>query len=421
MAFGDPYKRKICYYYDQDIGDCHFGNKHPMKPHRLIITHELIVKYGLFQKMDVFKPYLATAEDMQEFHSEDYVSFLQSLNATRISNDMKNLMSRFQIGTKENDCPVFDGVFKFAQISAGGSLAAAAHINDNTADIAINWAGGLHHAKKSQASGFCYINDIVLCILELLKYHPRVLYVDIDVHHADGVEEAFYTSNRVMTVSFHRYGENFFPGTGNFTECGEAEGRGYSVNVPLKSGIIDEDYEAVFASVMSKVLQVFSPSVVVMQCGSDSIAGDQLGDFNLTLNAHGRCIKFMRKKNIPLILLGGGGYTIENVSRCWCFDTSIALNETIPNDLPENNYSKYFAPLNKLHIEPDPTLPNRNGQQYLSKLIVQIVQNLKNIEPVPSVQFQNMMEPIVIEDSPKRTKSTMSYNNEVIEISDDED
>jgi len=106
-------------------------------------------------------------------------------------------------------------------------------------DICINWSGGLHHAKKEEASGFCYVNDIVLAILELLKYHNRVLYIDIDVHHGDGVEEAFYTTNRVMTVSFHRYGENYFPGTGDLQDIGVGEGQFYSLNVPLKMYIDD--------------------------------------------------------------------------------------------------------------------------------------------------------------------------------------
>ena len=102
------------------------------------------------------------------------------------------------------DCPVFDGLYEFCQISTGGSVAGAVKLNKQQTDIAVNWAGGLHHAKKSEASGFCYVNDIVIAILELLKYHQRVVYIDIDIHHGDGVEEAFYTTDRVMTVSFHK-------------------------------------------------------------------------------------------------------------------------------------------------------------------------------------------------------------------------
>ncbi len=165
-------------------------------------------------------------------------------------------------------------------------------------------SGGLHHAKKSEASGFCYINDIVLCILELLKFNSRVLYIDIDCHHGDGVEEAFYITDRVMTLSFHQFGEDFFPGTGWISDIGAGKGRYYSVNVPLQAGIIDEDYEKVFVPIVSKVMQVFAPSVIVLQCGADSLAGDKLGDFNMTIKGHAKCVEFVRSLNVPLIMLG---------------------------------------------------------------------------------------------------------------------
>lgn len=136
----------------------------------------------------------------------------------------------------------------FAQIYCGASIDCARLINTNQTDIAINWGGGFHHAKKFEASGFCYVNDIVLAGLELLKFHNRILYVDIDVHHGDGVEEAFYLTNRVMTLSYHRYGD-FFPGTGSITDIGEEEGKNYAMNVPLKKGIDDENYLNVFKKV----------------------------------------------------------------------------------------------------------------------------------------------------------------------------
>lgn len=136
----------------------------------------------------------------------------------------------------------------FSQIYSGGSIDGARLINTNQADIAINWGGGLHHAKKIEASGFCYVNDIVLGALELLKFHNRVLYIDIDVHHGDGVEEAFYLTNRVMTLSYHRFGD-FFPGTGSISDIGEDEGKNYALNVPLKKGIDDENYLNVFKKV----------------------------------------------------------------------------------------------------------------------------------------------------------------------------
>jgi histone deacetylase 1/2 len=117
-----------------------------------------------------------------------------------------------------------------------------------SADIAINWAGGLHHAKKREASGFCYVNDIVLGILELLRVYPRVLYIDIDCHHGDGVEEAFYSSERVMTCSFHKFGD-YFPGTGTQKDRGSGKGKGYAVNIPLRDGLTDTTFQQVFEPV----------------------------------------------------------------------------------------------------------------------------------------------------------------------------
>ena len=153
-------------------------------------------------------------------------------------------------------------------------MASAVKLNKQAADIAINWAGGLHHAKKSEASGFCYVNDIVLAILELLKYHQRVLYIDIDIHHGDGVEEAFYTTDRVMTVSFHKYGE-YFPGTGDLRDIGAGRGKYYSLNFPLRDGIDDSSYENIFVPVMSRVMELYQPSAIVLQCGADSLSGDR--------------------------------------------------------------------------------------------------------------------------------------------------
>ncbi|CAO2604560.1 Histone deacetylase 1 [Lemmus lemmus] len=159
-----------------------------MKPHRIRMTHNLLLNYGLYRKMEIYRPPKANAEEMTKYHSDDYIKFLRSIRPDN--------MSEFNVG---EDCPVFDGLFEFCQLSTGGSVASAVKLNKQQSDIAVNWAGGLHHAKKSEASGFCYVNDIVLAILELLKYHHKVLYIHIDIHHGDGVEEAFYTTDRVLS------------------------------------------------------------------------------------------------------------------------------------------------------------------------------------------------------------------------------
>lgn len=173
----DGQKRRVTYFYEPIIGDYYYGQGHPMKPHRIRMAHNLIVHYGLHRRMEINRPYPAATEDIRRFHSDDYVDFLASVSPETLSDhSFSRHLKRFNVG---EDCPVFDGLFGFCQASAGGSIGAAVKLNRGDADIAINWAGGLHHAKKSEASGFCYVNDIVLGILELLKYH-RVMFLQIE-------------------------------------------------------------------------------------------------------------------------------------------------------------------------------------------------------------------------------------------------
>lgn len=252
---------------------------------------------------------------------------------------------------ESTDCPAFNGLYNLCQISAGASIDAATLLLNGETDIAINWAGGLHHAKRSEASGFCYVNDIVLCILELLQVYPRVLYLDIDVHHGDGVEEAFFLTNRVMTVSFHQYGEDFFPGTGNINEVGDYEGKNYSLNIPLKPNISDTAYFELFKDVMQGVMVKYRPHALVIQLGADSLCHDRLGQFNLSLRGHGNCLKYMLAYGLPTIMLGGGGYTIENVARCWAYETGVALGEEIEGSIPKNDmYFQKYGFEGKIHF-----------------------------------------------------------------------
>lgn len=357
-----------------------------MKPHRMRMTHNLLLNYGLYRKMEVYRPHKATQDEMTKFHSDDYIKFLRSIRPDNM-NEFNKLLQRFNVG---EDCPVFDGLYEFCQLSSGGSVASAVKLNKQAADITINWAGGLHHAKKREASGFCYVNDIVLAILELLKYHRRVLYIDIDIHHGDGVEEAFYTTDRVMSVSFHKYGE-YFPGTGDLRDIGAGRGKYYSLNFPLMDGIDDASYEGLFVPVMSRVMDLYQPSAIVLQCGADSLSGDRLGCFNLTLRGHGKCVEFMKRYNLPLMLLGGGGYTIRNVARCWTYETSVALDEEIPNELPYNDYFEYFAPDFKLHISPS-NMVNQNTKEYVDKIRSRLLENLRMLPHTPSVQMAEIPE-----------------------------
>ncbi|KAG8967149.1 histone deacetylase [Tulasnella sp. 419] len=376
----------VSYYYPKATGQYHYGERHPMKPHRLTLTNTLVIGYGLHKKMDhFFSPRPATQEELEEYHDPDYIDFLRRVRVG--SALVKEGQDCYNFG---EDCPVFEGLYEFCRQYAGGSLVAARKLAQGTTDIAINWSGGLHHAKKAEASGFCYVNDIVLAILELLRYHPRVLYIDIDIHHGDGVEHAFYHTNRVMTVSFHKYNGDFFPGTGKLDDNGTGLGKYFSLNVPLQDGIDDESYVALFKNVMGPTIQSFQPSSIVLQCGADSLGCDRLGAFNLSINAHGECVRFIKDHNIPLLVLGGGGYTIRNVSRCWTYETSLLLNTEVPEPLPDTPFNHFFAPDHALHPKIVKKVDNLNDSKSLENIRVSILEKLRYLQGAPSVQMQEL-------------------------------
>ncbi|KAJ5095743.1 Histone deacetylase RPD3 [Penicillium alfredii] len=376
--------KKVAYFYDSDVGNYAYVSGHPMKPHRIRMTHSLVMNYGLYKKMEIYRAKPASKYEMTQFHTDEYIDFLSKVTPDNMDQFSKE-QSRYNVG---DDCPVFDGLFEFCGISAGGSMEGAARLNRSKCDVAVNWAGGLHHAKKSEASGFCYVNDIVLGILELLRFKQRVLYVDIDVHHGDGVEEAFYTTDRVMTVSFHKYGE-YFPGTGELRDIGVGSGKYYAVNFPLRDGINDLSYKSIFEPVIKSVMEWYRPEAVVLQCGGDSLSGDRLGCFNLSMRGHANCVNFIKSFDLPTLILGGGGYTMRNVARTWAFETGILVGEGLESELPYNDYYEYFAPDYELDVRPS-NMDNANTKEYLDKIRNQVVENLKRTAFAPSVQMTDV-------------------------------
>ncbi|PPQ90414.1 hypothetical protein CVT25_014932 [Psilocybe cyanescens] len=406
---GETQKKRVCYFFDSDIGGFHYGPGHPMKPTRIRMCHSLVMNYGLYKKMEIFRAKPATKREMTQFHSDEYVEFLSRITPSNMNSFVKE-QHKYNVG---DDCPVFDGLFEYCSISAGGSMEGAARLSRDKCDIAVNWAGGLHHAKKSEASGFCYVNglqvfkvfnlstlsdscvDIVLGILELLRYHTRVLYIDIDVHHGDGVEEAFYTTDRVMTVSFHKYGE-YFPGTGELRDVGVMKGKYYALNFPLRDGISDENYKSVFEPVIQQVMESYDPSAIVLQCGTDSLSGDKLGCLNLSMRGHANCVKFVKSFNKPLLLLGGGGYTMRNVSRAWAFETGLAAGVELGPEIPVNEYYEYFGPDYELDVKSS-NADDLNSPAYLDRVKRIVLENLRHAGGPPSVQMSDI--PIMPIDS----------------------
>lgn len=354
--------------------------------------------YGMHAAMDSYVSRQATKEELADFHAEDYLEQLQMAKVMAPNDD-----DRLPYNLGNSDCPVFDGLFNYCSMYSGASIDAARKLCNNQSDIAINWSGGLHHAKKAEASGFCYVNDIVLAIVQLLRHHPRVLYIDIDVHHGDGVEEAFWSSDRVLTLSIHKYDSlNFFPGTGDLDRTGpdneDNRGAHHAVNVPLNDGIDDESYLYMFKTIVQKCVDHFVPTAIVLQCGADSLAGDRLGRFNVKIEGHGACVAFCKSLNIPLLLVGGGGYTPRNVARCWAYETSVAIgaqhnmNNRLPEHTPfishfgEKKREQILLPtLDQIQTNPQ-AMNNKNTQKRLREIIESITEQLRFVNRAPSVQ-----------------------------------
>ena len=376
-------KKRVVYFYDEEVGNYFYAPLHPMKPHRIRMAHNLISAYNLLPKMNVYKPHRATVDELLRYHTPEYIQFLQLATPDNTQSTTQKLFDKFNIG---DDSPVWEGMFEFATISAGGSISAARHLNAGTSDIAINWAGGLHHAKKGEASGFCYVADCVLGILELLERYDLVMYIDIDIHHGDGVEEAFYTTDRVLTVSFHKFGNGFFPETGDVSDIGLGKGKHYAVNVPFKDGIDNENFLNMFKPIIRHLIEWYRPQAIFLQCGSDSLTGDRLGTFNLTISGHGECVRFVKEFGIPMLVAGGGGYTVRNVSRCWTYETAILLDEQIDDHLPYHDYLGYYGPDYRLDLVPS-NMANLNTEEDLHDITVSIMESIRHLPCAPSIEM----------------------------------
>ncbi|WEW58991.1 histone deacetylase [Emydomyces testavorans] len=390
-----PKGYRVSWHANPAVEPHHFGSNHPMKPWRLTLTKQLVLAYGMHHAMDLYLSRAATYEEMAEFHTTDYLEFLNQVMPADMESDAQaDTLARFNFG---DDCPVFDGLFNYCSLYAGATLDAARKLCNNQSEIAINWSGGLHHAKKAEASGFCYINDIVLGILQLLRHHARVMYIDIDVHHGDGVEQAFWSTDRVLTVSFHKYDkEVFFPGTGPLDSTGPSHplnpGAHHSLNIPLNDGIEDNDYVALFKSIIGPCIRTYQPGAIVLQCGADSLGCDRLGCFNLNIRAHGACVAYTKTFGLPTLVVGGGGYTPRNVSRLWAYETAICLeaenelNPVLPSTLRFRNHFRpdctLFPPLSEMR-----KVENKNSRAYLESLVESTMEQLRYIKGAPSVQM----------------------------------
>ncbi len=285
----------------------------PFKTSRAGKTRRLLASMGLLQGPDKIEatPTPLTREELEWFHTKPYLDAMEAAD----SGEFDYAMLRYGLGT--SDCPVFAGMYPYATWAAGATVTGARLILEGKAKIAFNPSGGYHHAYADRAGGFCYVNDIVLGCMALTKAGKRVVFFDIDVHHCDGVQAAFYRRRDVMTISLHQDGRTLFPGTGFVEEIGEGEGRGYSVNVPLPIGTYDEAYLRAVRKVVLPLLHAYEPDVIVLEVGADTLAQDPLANLSLTNNTIAEVIALLLAFGKPILATGGGGYNPDNTARAW--------------------------------------------------------------------------------------------------------
>ena len=307
-----------------------YGPEHPLRMERLGLTWRLMQAYGLTTLPGtlVRKPEPADEDAIAAFHTRDYIDILKAADGGH------EPRGAALYGLGRGDNPVFPGVWRVAQLVAGGSLLAADLVGRGEVQRAFHFAGGLHHAHAGSASGFCYVNDPVLAILRLKSYGLRVAYVDIDAHHGDGVQEAFYADPDVMTISTHERGDRLFPGTGFVEEAGEAGAVGYSVNLPLDAYTDSEVFLPAFEAVVPPLLNAFRPDVIVAQLGIDAHRTDPLTHLALDIQGFARAVQRIVQLAPRLVALGGGGYDLRNVARGWTAAWAIINGLELPAVLP---------------------------------------------------------------------------------------
>jgi len=316
--------------WDEALTQYDFGPGHPLAPVRVALTIELARQLGVLSAPSVtmVSPPPATDAELATVHDDDYIAAVRQAG--------RSLVPDFRFGLGTEDDPVFEGMHEASALVAGATLAAAQAVWSGSALHGASVAGGLHHAMRRAASGFCVYNDLAVAIKWLLAAGAeRVAYVDTDVHHGDGVQAAFYDDPRVLTISLHEHPATLFPGTGLPGETGVGAGVGYAVNVALPAGTGDAGWLRAFDAVVPPLLRAFKPTVLVSQHGCDSHRLDPLAHLELTVDAQRLAQVMLHDLAHELcdgrwLVTGGGGYAlVQVVPRTWTHLLAIAAGAPV--------------------------------------------------------------------------------------------
>ncbi len=340
--------------YSEKFLDYNLGPLHPLRPVRVKLTHDLIQSKGLLHEDEIMitVPRVASEEEILLFHEKEYIRLVQ-----KYSEKGSGLLDA-------GDTPAFKGCFEATSLVVGASLEACDKIMTGKFAHAFNPSGGLHHAHPERASGFCIFNDPAVSINYLKKKYDvkRLVYVDIDAHHGDGVMYGFYNDPSLLDIDFHESGKYLFPGTGFPDEIGGSEATGLKLNVPLLPGTGDEAYLRAFHKLVPDMVRKFRPEIIILQCGADGHGEDRLAHLRLTTNTYNEAVSEMHDLahelcEGKLLLFGGGGYTLANVPRVWTVAFATLAGVKLDNKIPEG-WARNFCKLtkedapNELHDEP---------------------------------------------------------------------
>ena len=322
--------RRAAFVYGEALSRHTLSEVHPMKPIRIRYTYDLLDELGAFDatEVTVVEPRIAEQHEVLRFHNEAYVRAVGILSrGDHLSNP-----DEFNFGSGDN--PVYTGMYEASMLSTGASLLAAEMLVRGEVQAAFNISGGLHHAMPGYASGFCIFNDPVIAIQYLIKQGLKVAYVDIDCHHGDGVQHAFYDTDKVLTISLHESAEFIFPGTGFTHEIGLGRGRGFSVNLPLYPFTTDGLYLWAFREIVPPLVRAFKPDVLVSQMGVDSHFADPITHGALTVQGFGDVVTELNDLAPLWLGLGGGGYDLQAVARAWSVAFGVMSQQDFPEQIP---------------------------------------------------------------------------------------
>jgi len=322
--------------YAPQLSAYRLSEDHPFKPLRLELTRSLLHASGLLDPAAEVAPEPFTEAQLLSLHDPDFVAAVRAVSrGERVAGAL-----HYGLGTPDN--PVFAGMHEAVMGVCGASLTAVRLVASGQAGRAVNLSGGLHHAGRASMSGFCTYNDVALAVFEAVtRYGLRVAYIDLDAHHGDGVQDFFYDSGEVLTVSVHESGRYLFPGTGFTFETGRGEGRGLSVNVPLEPFTEDASYLEVLGTILPRALEAFGPDLIVLQAGADMHRYDPLSDLYLSVQGVAESYRLVSRLADAfcggrLVATGGGGYDpYRTVPRLWALLWSVLSRQDAPATVPE--------------------------------------------------------------------------------------